>query len=158
MAYRARSLLDGRLYFEGGGADVLEAEVLHGRFGAGHELTQPPDLGGLLRLDLRGSQHPRLPDLHVAIHELFLAEVLQPLRLDEGEPASRGAVGEPRPPLVRAPWQVGAQAQLLAMGPEKEERLGLRVGERLMVERRSRQEICIVLLPSMMLRKAFDKT
>ena len=112
--HRAGRLLDGRLYLEGGRADVLKAEVLHGRSGPGLELAHPPGLGGLHELDLGASRRPGLPDPHVPVEQFLLAEVLQPLGLDEGRSAARDAVDRPRAALLVALWQVGSQAQLLA--------------------------------------------
>lgn len=50
MLYRAGRLLDPALDPEGGGADVLKAQVL--RSGHGPELADPPGLGGVHELDL----------------------------------------------------------------------------------------------------------
>lgn len=116
MLYRAGRLLDPALDPEGGGADVLKAQVL--RSGHGPELADPPGLGGVHELDLGPPPHPGLEHPHVSVQQLLLPKVLEPLRLDEGRAAAGGSVTEGAT-FVGAAGGGRTQTQLL---PEPETR------------------------------------
>lgn len=111
--YRAGCLLYPCLDPEGRGADVLKAEVLHGRPGDGPELAEASGFGGVHEHDLGTPHHLGVIDLHVPVDKILLAKVLQPLWFDEGGSAARSAVTDGAA-FVRDARLTGAQMQLLS--------------------------------------------
>lgn len=115
LLYRAGCLLDPCLDPEGGGTDVLKAEVVG--FGDNPELTEASGFGGVHKHDLRASHDLGFIHLHLPIDKVLLTKVLQALWFNEGGSAACSAVIEGAT-FVRAIGLTGAQTQLLS---EKED-------------------------------------